>query len=133
MDPKNPRHDDDTGWLAYCKWEPNGSSGVYVPQKNKIDSTAKKVFNALAGISKNNLSWPLDNTLLCAIVVQWGTMPVYEKETLSYSYPDYSRVAISVRVTRRVGELLSQPIFYTEVHFQGDQEKLIKEMANGGK
>lgn len=125
INPRNPQHGDDKGWLAYCKWESKGSSGSYVPQKGKVDSTAKQVFNALAGINPDNRpSWPLDNKLLCAIVAQWGTMPVYEDPDTIYSYPDYSRVAISVRVTRRVGELLSQPIFYTEIHFQGDQEEL---------
>ena len=31
-------------------------------------------------------------------------------------------MAISLRVTRRAGDLLGQPLFYTEVHFQGDQK-----------
>ena len=37
---------------------------------------------------------------------------------------DRSRVAISLRTTRRAGDLFAQPIFYTEVHFQGDQKEL---------
>ena len=43
---------------------------------------------------------------------------------------DYSRVAISLRTARRVGEILGQPIFYTEVHFQGDQKDLESEVKS---
>ena len=37
--------------------------------------------------------------------------------------PDYSRIALSFRATHRAAQLFSQPLFYTEVHFQGDPEK----------
>ena len=35
---------------------------------------------------------------------------------------DYSRIALSFRATHRAATLFSQPIFYTEVHFQGNPD-----------
>ena len=36
---------------------------------------------------------------------------------------DFSRIALSFRATHRAAQLFSQPLFYTEVHFQGDPER----------
>ena len=123
------------GWLSYC----DRSGNVYTPKRlGPIKSKAEQVFNKLAGIynkSKGkgvsldfaNLGIPTE--LACAIVAQWGSVPVWEGNRM-ISYDDRSRVAISVRLTRRAGELLSQPIFYTEIHFQGDQNTSQNTPAN---
>ena len=114
------------GWLSYCEWRASGKDGTFVPKKRgTINGTAKQVFGDLAGINtRKTPGWPVDNNdLAYAIVAQWGKMPVYAGGTVS-SENDYSRVAIGVRVARRSGDLMSQPIFYTEVHFQGDQDGL---------
>ena len=112
------------GWLAYCDETQNS----YAPKKrNQVNSEAKRVFDALAGINKDHKpSWPVDSELVCAIVAQWGQLPVRQQGNRSRMHMerDYSRVAISLRMTRRAGDLLAQPIFYTEVHFQGDQKDL---------
>ena len=113
------------GWLAYC----DQSGNTYTPKKlGSINSQAKQVYEALARVNKDNKpSWPLsgiDNDLACAIVAQWGKIPVLQGSKRMRMMDDRSRVAISVRFTRRAGELLGQPIFYTEIHFQGDQEDM---------
>ena len=112
------------GWLAYCDETQNS----YAPKKrNQVNAEAKRVFDALAGINKDyKPSWPVDSELVCAIVAQWGHLPIRQQgnRPRMHMERDYSRVAISLRMTRRAGDLLAQPIFYTEVHFQGDQKDL---------
>ncbi len=112
------------GWLDYCDKTQNS----YAPKRlEQINSTAEsKVFNKLISINKDGKkpTWPLKNSDLgCAIVVQWGQIPVFNGTTMRME-DDRSRVAISLRTTRRAGDLFAQPIFYTEVHFQGDQKEL---------
>lgn len=109
------------GWLAYCDY----GQGSYTPKKKgQIKSEAKRVFNALVGINKDTSpQWPVDDELACALVVQWGMLPVEDNGKARWE-EDYSRVAICLRTSRRSGDLFGQPIFYTEVHFQGDQKEL---------
>ena len=110
------------GWLAYC----DNTQNSYAPKKrNQINSQAKQVFSALTGINKDySPQWPVDNELACALVVQWGRLPMDNGGGKVRWEDDYSRVAICLRTTRRAGDLLGQPIFYTEIHFQGDQKDL---------
>ena len=117
------------GWLTYCD---NVQNTAWVPKKREeINSIARGVFDKLARINPDNKPpWPVNNNYLaCAIVVQWGGIPVFDGTSVRMEN-DYSRVAISLRTTRRVGELFGQPIFYTEVHFQGDQEDLESEVKS---
>ena len=53
------------GWLSYCDWEANGSSGSFVPKKrDKINHTSQDVFDALAGINKRKTPhWPFKRLL----------------------------------------------------------------------
>ena len=115
------------GWLAYCDEVTDSETHqpTFAPKKRtQINSLAKQVFEELASINKDHKpSWPVDDEFACAIVAQWGQMPVYDGDGMQMM-DDRSRVAISLRMTRRVGDLLGQPVFYTEVHFQGDQEQL---------
>ena len=111
------------GWLAYCDY----GQGSYTPKKKgQIKSERDRVFNALCGINKddNDKKWPADNELACALVVQWGMIPVEDNGKARWE-EDYSRVSICLRVSRRSGDIFGQPIFYTEVHFQGDQKDLV--------
>ncbi len=111
------------GWLAYCDY----GQGSYTPKKKgQIKSERDRVFNALCGINKddNDKKWPVDNELACALVVQWGMIPVEDNGKARWE-EDYSRVSICLRVSRRSGDIFGQPIFYTEVHFQGDQKDLV--------
>lgn len=105
------------GWGGYCE-----SGRGYTPRKSgECNSKATKAFNALTKYKNKaggNATWPLDSDLTCAIVVQWGVTVVPG----SGWQRDYSRCAVSLRVSRNAGSLFSQPLFYTEIHFQGDQE-----------
>ena len=109
------------GWMAYCDRNQNS----YTPKRrSELNSLAKSVYNSLAGANRQHKpSWPVANELACALVAQWGQMPVLDGGA-TVMREDHSRVSISLRVTRRAGELMAQPIYYTEVHFQGDQEGL---------
>ena len=117
----------DKGWLTYCDRKDN----AYVPRKkSQLNDTAKSVFSALAGAaSANRPSWPRGaEDLACALVAQWGRTPVFD--AMDGSGPvvnqerDHSRVALSFRCARNAGALFSAPVYYTEIHFQGDQKDL---------
>lgn len=102
------------GWAAYCET----GSGFTPKKKGTINATGKQVFNALVSKSSPKPSWPLDNAYVCALVAQPGYVRVPGNVL-----KDWSRVAISMRVSRNAGALFAQPIYFTEIHFQGDQEK----------
>ena len=57
-----------------------------------------------------------------ALVVSIPWMADDEGASSSALYPDYSRIALSFRATHRAAQLFSQPLFYTEVHFQGNPD-----------
>ena len=127
----NKEDDQRGGWLAYCEWKGSGEDTAPHPKsKATINGLAQAVFGELARINKENApSWPLmaddkNDPLVCAIVAKWGKLPVFDGDNAAEPMNDYSRVAIGVRVARRVGDLLNQPLFYTEIHFQGDQKEL---------
>ena len=96
------------GWNAYFK--PGTFFGV--PEnansmRTKTNSTFREVLSAI-GDNKYSVSAPTQpNGLACGLVVAFtGT-----------------RCAIAVRASRRPAMLLAQPIFFTEVNFQGDMDK----------
>ena len=114
----------DKGWMSYC----DDNDNSYTPKKkSEIRNTGKEVYGLLMGAAKEAQSdcpWPLENDdLACALVVDWGRLSIWGGGK-KQPYHDHSRVAISLRVTRRAGELMAQPIYYTEIHFQGDQEEV---------
>lgn len=104
----------DKGWLSYCEKQGNSYSPM---KKNQINSLARGVFDNLMRAYKDTGSpqWPLNNDYVCALVAQWGFYGEYE---------DMSRVALSFRCAKKPGALFSTPIYYTEIHFQGDQKEL---------
>ena len=114
------------GWMSYCDESGNSYSPL---SKDKIRNKGKQVYDSLMGAAsadaQSDCSWELvDNKdLACALVVDWGRLPIYDGGK-KVPYEDRSRVAISLRVTRRAGELMAQPIYYTEIHFQGDQKEV---------
>ena len=102
-------------WDLYCE-----SSDGYVPKnKSQLNSLAANALNSLSNIARTKPSdLKLDSKRAYAVVVQPGRIK-YNGETGL----DYSRVAISMRISRNSGSLFAQPVYFTEVHFQGDQEK----------
>lgn len=103
-------------WELYCE-----SNDGYVPKnKSQLNALAANALNGLAGIARTRpTGLTLDQKRAYAIVVQPGRIK-YNGVTVE----DYSRVAISMRISRNAGSLFAQPVYFTEVHFQGDQEKL---------
>lgn len=102
-------------WNKYC----NTGEGWTPKRKDTINETAGVALSTLAGIAPakaDNLTF--DNKRVYAIVVQPGRIR-YNGETVE----DWTRIAVSMRISRSAGTLFSQPIFFTEIHFQGDQEE----------
>lgn len=115
------------GWLAY--FNKHGSES-YIPLKTAdANSRADKVFKALvracSGATKAP-AWSPDPKYAHGLVVQWGKriVPTGGNRDRGRAVDDYSRVSISFRMSRRSGTLMAAPIYYTEVHFQGDQEEM---------
>ena len=103
------------GWAAYCET----GSGFTPKKKGTINSTGKRVFDALVSRASPKPSWPLNSAYACALVAQPGYVRVPGGEIQA----DWSRVAVSMRVSRNAGALFAQPIYFTEIHFQGDQKR----------
>lgn len=103
-------------WELYCE-----SSDDYVPKnKSQLNSLAANALNSLSNIARTKPSdLKLDSKRAYAVVVQPGRIKYNGGDPML----DYSRVAISMRISRNSGSLFAQPVYFTEVHFQGDQEK----------
>lgn len=106
------------GWAAYCE-----TGNGYVPKKKgNINSMAQNVFRQLVSrVSGTKPQWPLNSDYVCALVAQPGRVRIPTGNGVVETYDDWSRVAISLRVSRNAGALFAQPIYFTEIHFQGDQ------------
>lgn len=102
-------------WDKYCE-----TSAGYVPKnKGQLNGLADQALKGLAEISRTKPGdLTLDPKRAYAVVVQPGRI-TYNGITVE----DYSRVAISMRISRNAGSLFAQPVYFTEVHFQGDQGK----------
>ena len=106
------------GWFSYFSTRGRDS---YVVMKDPT-SHARNVFDALARACQGATekpTWTPDSKYAHGIVVQWGKRIVN-----GVAQDDYSRVSISFRLSRRSGALMTAPLYYTEVHFQGDQEEM---------
>ncbi len=102
-------------WEKYCE-----SSKGWVPKnKNQLNSSASAALGRLAGLAPTKpTDLTLDSKRVYAIVVQPGRIRYNGRTEL-----DYSRVAISMRIARNAGTLFAQPVYFTEIHFQGDQKR----------
>lgn len=104
------------GWAAYCET----GNGFTPKKKSTLNSTSQQVFNQLVSKSRPKPSFPsVPDKYVYAIVAQPGHVRVPGGEVQL----DWSRIAISMRVSRHAGALFAQPIYFTEIHFQGDQKK----------
>lgn len=109
------------GWFSYFK--KLGEDKYVVRDRGSVNSHAQKVFTTLADAVSGATQKPtwenFENKFAHGLVVQWGKRIVDGDDR-----PDYSRVSISFRMSRRPGALMTAPIYYTEVHFQGDQKDM---------
>lgn len=96
------------GWADYI--DNNRSFGINSPRVvNGASGKASQAFDK-ANKGTGNFSFPKpDTNLNVALVVQHN--------------PNSPIISLSLRSGRRLGALLSQPLYYTEVHFQGDPNK----------
>ena len=119
------------GWLSYCEsYRPKaGKSQEYkIKNRGTVISTAQGVFDALAAVgngTKPKVDFKDGNhkQFVYGLVAQWGKKIVAIGSNQSVAVDDWSRVSISFRMARRPGALLAAPLYYTEVHFQGDQKE----------
>ncbi len=113
------------GWFSY--FASRGRDSYVAISRPSANSHARAVFDALArgcqGATESP-SWTPDSKYAHGLVVQWGKRIVATGPNQGESVDDYSRVSISFRLARRSGALMTAPIYYTEVHLQGDQEEM---------
>lgn len=116
------------GWFDYLEKKSSGSSKgedkYGVRSRSVVTGKARGVFEKLAGVNKSDTpTCKFDEKYAYGLVAQWGKRILATGPGKSISVDDYSRVSISFRMARRSGALMAAPLYYTEVHFQGDQEK----------
>jgi len=106
-------------WMSYFTQRGNSFKMENV---GSVNSHAKSVFDALAGACSSATqkpNWTPDSKYAQGLVVQWGKRIVGGN-----AKDDYSRVSVSFRMSRRPGALMGAPVYYTEIHFQGDQKDM---------
>ena len=111
------------GWFSYFKsYNGKGGTDYKVIDKRASNELAQNVFDALQKVSGVNLklqkAFNADSKYVYGLVAQWGKRVLTDNGVKN----DWSRVSISFRMARRSEALKAAPIYYTEVHFQGDQE-----------
>ena len=104
------------GWLSYFRRKGNS---FQVMNRDGVNGHAGDVLRALVEVvddaAQTKLQLHDTDKYSYGIVVQWGRRLVGGEDK-----DDYSRVSISFRMSRRPGALMAAPLYYTEVHFQGD-------------
>ena len=113
------------GWLSY--FTKHRQDTFVVQDRASVNGHARQVFNALTRVASGATkapSWNPDSKYAHGLVVQWGKRIIAGGPGVSTAQDDYSRVSISFRLARRSGALMTAPIYYTEVHFQGDQKDM---------
>ncbi len=111
------------GWCSYFKsYNSNGRTDYKVIDKGASNRLAADVFNELNKVGGNTLPDAndifSDPKYVYGLVAQWGKRVLTDSDVKN----DWSRVSISFRMARRSEALKAAPIYYTEVHFQGDQK-----------
>ena len=95
------------GWREYFNDNYFGTPRSLSQMKSTANSTFQEVVGQLGQNTYSIGAPPSPEKLGCGLVVSFtGT-----------------RCAVAVRATRRPGMLLAQPLFFTEVNFQGDMTK----------
>ena len=91
------------GWAAYYDFQNGGMRST--------STTGQSVYQKLVGISDINVGGYDDQNMYTALVVSKG------------GDDNSRRLTIALRASNRNGDLMGQPIYYTEVVFQGDPTK----------
>lgn len=124
---------DGRGWLGYCRdtsdnsdYRPLSRSGI----RSKSDAVIAKIQRAYSSSQgkgdagsgmdgAQTLAGAMANEMCYALVANFGT----KEDEDGQRAVDYSVISLCFRSCRHPAQLFSQPIFYTEVHFQGDPNK----------
>ena len=113
------------GWFSY--FSPHGSGSYVVKNRGDVNNHASEVFKDLARACQDATkvpTWSPNPKYAHGLVVQWGKRIIATSPNQSKDQDDHSRVSIGFRMARRAGALMSAPIYYTEIHFQGDQKDM---------
>ena len=122
------------GWMGYCDNTFNPRS------KSSINGTTRGVIQQLCtpyedakrsgggGTSGNPASDAQrvmqESKMCCALMATTGRTGICRnighQMGQEEGEPDYSRIVLCLRVTRQPQQLFEQPVFYAEVHYQGD-------------
>ena len=115
---------DRNGWFSYLT--KRGDDYVAINREG-ANKKAELVFKALVKACEGATEvpkWNPDKEYAHGLVVRWGKRVIATGTSQSKAFDDRSRVSISFRMSRRSGALMTAPIYYTEVHFQGDQKDM---------
>jgi len=100
------------GWLAYLDTRGSGSKKTYYVSSDP-GSQARSVYSRLVGADRDG--WNLPGTVTIPEGMTYALVASRESE-------DSPVISLAVRCVRKNlrNTLMSQPVFATEVHFQGD-------------
>lgn len=118
------------GWRAYVRPvkdegedENSSDDDEYIAVVNGDPSSrARTAYNAIADKIKGDLGGgPIEDGLKSLLTVPSSSELTWAM-VISKDHPDSPVIALALRIVRknRVQTLMSQPLYYTEVHFQGD-------------
>ena len=126
------RGNNDTGLYPSDGWGAYSDSNFAPRDYSAICGTADSVIGVIDGqcpggvkpgsLAKKMLSYARSKKMACALVFAAGSLPQLDNNNTSEPYKDKSRIVLALRVSRSAGQLFSAPVFYTEVHFQGQRE-----------
>lgn len=106
------------GWQGYLK-----SNDSKIPvSKSQMRSTAAQVIQRIcskAGMSDASSDATSAANKLSNMGYALVVTPGRRQDEHGKGAWDFSRICLSLRATRIPGQLFAQPVFYTEVHFQG--------------
>lgn len=116
------------GWNAYCDndFNPRPKSQINNTTKDVISHFCKAYRDETKNVDNpaQDASGTLQDSGMCAaLVVTTGRIGTGNGGTLKGGEQcehDYSRLVLALRVSRRAAQLLEQPVFYTEVRYQGN-------------
>lgn len=105
----------DEGWLSYFGTKGSGASKTYYVDSDPA-STANGVYSKL--IDTNRTGWNLPGSVTLPQGMTYALVASRESENSPI-------ITLAVRCVRRSlrNTLMSQPVFSTEVHFQGDPNR----------
>lgn len=103
------------GWLAYLETKGSGDKTTYYVPSDP-ESKARSVYSRLIGADRDR--WSLPSSVSTPAGMTYALVASRESE-------DSPVISLAVRCVRRNlrNTLMSQPVFATEVHFQGDPSR----------